>query len=149
MPRKLPIKDIKHLEEKNILYIGNKSSSSVVNQMREKSNNLSGSNIIKKLFYKFLKKIIPTFIIIPLIISCSSNEETDISNIKNTSERTSLILAYEESLNNLYNENVSSLVKISILYPGITEPVTGSGFVWDLEEQMNRDIEEKFYSNEN
>ncbi len=83
--------------------------------------------------YKFLKKIIPTFIIIPLIISCSSNEETDISNIKNTSERTSLILAYEESLNNLYNENVSSLVKISILYPGITEPVTGSGFVWDLE----------------
>lgn len=83
--------------------------------------------------YKFLKIIIPTFIIIPLIISCSSNEETDISNIKNNSERTSLILAYEESLNNLYNENVSSLVKISISYPGITEPVTGSGFVWDLE----------------
>jgi len=44
-------------EEKNIVYVGNKRSSSVVNQMRVKSNNLSGSNIIKKLFYKFLKKI--------------------------------------------------------------------------------------------
>ncbi len=44
-------------EEKNIVYVGNKSSSSVVNQMREKSNNLSGSNLIKKLFYKILKKI--------------------------------------------------------------------------------------------
>jgi len=44
-------------EEKNIVYVGNKSSSSVVNKMREKSNNLSESNVIKKLFYKFLKKI--------------------------------------------------------------------------------------------
>jgi len=44
-------------DEKNIIYIGNKSSSSVVNQMRQKSNNLSESNIIKKIFYKFLKKI--------------------------------------------------------------------------------------------
>jgi len=44
-------------EEKNIIYVGNKSSSSVVTQMREKSNNLSKSNFIKKFFYKFLKKI--------------------------------------------------------------------------------------------
>ena len=44
-------------EEKNIIYVGNKSSSSVVTQMREKSNNLSESNFIKRFFYKFLKKI--------------------------------------------------------------------------------------------
>ena len=44
-------------EEKNIVYVGNKSSSSVVSQMREKSNNLSKSNFIKRLFYKTLKKI--------------------------------------------------------------------------------------------
>ena len=44
-------------EEKNIIYVGSKSSSSVVNQMREKSNNLSKSNFIKRLFYKTLKKI--------------------------------------------------------------------------------------------
>ena len=44
-------------EEKNIIYVGNKSSSSVVTQMREKSNNLSESNFIKSFFYKFLKKI--------------------------------------------------------------------------------------------
>ena len=44
-------------EEKNIIYVGNKSASSVVTQMREKSNNLSESNFIKRFFYKFLKKI--------------------------------------------------------------------------------------------
>ena len=44
-------------EEKNIVYIGNKGSSNVVNQMRERSNNLSGSNLIKNIFYKILKKI--------------------------------------------------------------------------------------------
>ena len=44
-------------EEKNIIYVGSKSSSSVVSQMREKSNNLSKSNFIKRLFYKTLKKI--------------------------------------------------------------------------------------------
>ena len=44
-------------EEKNIVYVGSKSSSSVVSQMREKSNNLSESNFIKRLFYKTLKKI--------------------------------------------------------------------------------------------
>ncbi len=44
-------------EEKNIIYVGNKSSNSVVTQMREKSNNLSESNFIKRFFYKFLKKI--------------------------------------------------------------------------------------------
>ena len=44
-------------EEKNIIYVGNKSSSSVVTQMREKSNNLSESNFIKRFLYKFLKKI--------------------------------------------------------------------------------------------
>ena len=49
-------------EEKNIVYVGNKSSSSVVSQMREKSNNLSGSNIIKRLFYKILKKIYRTIV---------------------------------------------------------------------------------------
>ena len=31
-------------QEKNIIYVGSKSSSSVVSQMREKSNNLSKSN---------------------------------------------------------------------------------------------------------
>ena len=36
-------------EEKNIIYVGSKSSSSVVSQMREKSNNLSNSNFIKRL----------------------------------------------------------------------------------------------------
>ena len=49
-------------EEKNIVYVGSKSSSSVVSQMREKSNNLSGSNIIKRLFYKILKKIYRTIV---------------------------------------------------------------------------------------
>ena len=44
-------------KEKNIIYIGNKTSSSVVNQVRKRSNNLSGSSVLKKLFYKFLKKI--------------------------------------------------------------------------------------------
>ena len=44
-------------EEKNIIYVGSKSSSSVVSQMREKSNNLSKSNFIKRLFYNKLKKI--------------------------------------------------------------------------------------------
>ena len=44
-------------EEKNIVYVGSKSSSNVVSQMREKSNNLSESNFIKRLFYKTLKKI--------------------------------------------------------------------------------------------
>jgi hypothetical protein len=44
-------------EEKNIIYVGSKSSGSVVSQMREKSNNLSKSNFIKRLFYKTLKKI--------------------------------------------------------------------------------------------
>ena len=49
-------------EEKNIIYVGSKSSSSVVSQMREKSNNLSESNIIKRLFYKILKKIYRTIV---------------------------------------------------------------------------------------
>ena len=49
-------------EEKNIVYVGSKSSSSVVSQMREKSNNLSESNIIKRLFYKILKKIYRTIV---------------------------------------------------------------------------------------
>ncbi len=44
-------------KEKNIIYIGNKTSSNLVNQARKRSNNLSGSSVIKKLFYKFLKKI--------------------------------------------------------------------------------------------
>ena len=44
-------------EEKNIIYVGNKSSSSVVSQMREKSNNLSESSYLKKIFYMILKKI--------------------------------------------------------------------------------------------
>ena len=44
-------------EDNNIIYVGNKSSSNVVNQMREKSRDLSGSNIVKKLFYNILKKI--------------------------------------------------------------------------------------------
>jgi len=44
-------------KEKNIIYIGNRTSSNIVNQVRKKSNNLSGSSVIKKLFYKFLKKI--------------------------------------------------------------------------------------------
>ena len=44
-------------EEKNIVYVGSKSSSSVVSQMREKSNNLSESNFIKRFLYKTLKKI--------------------------------------------------------------------------------------------
>ena len=44
-------------EEKNIVYVGSKTSNSVVSQMREKSNNLSESNFIKRLFYKTLKKI--------------------------------------------------------------------------------------------
>ena len=45
------------IEDKKIIYVGNKSSGNVVNKMREESNNLSESNIIKKLFYKSLKKI--------------------------------------------------------------------------------------------
>ena len=44
-------------EEKNIIYVGNKRSNSLVSQMREKSNNLTASNFIKKFFYKLLKKI--------------------------------------------------------------------------------------------
>ncbi|MEC7892567.1 MAG: hypothetical protein VYA37_03380, partial [Actinomycetota bacterium] len=44
-------------EDNNIIYVGNKSSSNVVNQMREKSRDLSGINIVKKLFYNILKKI--------------------------------------------------------------------------------------------
>ena len=44
-------------KEKNIIYIGNRTSSNIVNQVRKRSNNLSGSSVIKKLFYKFLKKI--------------------------------------------------------------------------------------------
>ncbi len=45
------------IEDANIIYVGNKSSGNVVNKMRKESNNLSGSNFIKKLFYKSLKKI--------------------------------------------------------------------------------------------
>ena len=92
--------------------------------------------------YKFLKKIFLTCLprasivlasslIAILIISCSENGETSNSKTTKKSIEKDLIVSYENTLNNLYNENVSSLVKISILYPGITEPVTGSGFIWD------------------
>ncbi|MBM31624.1 MAG: trypsin [Chloroflexi bacterium] len=81
--------------------------------------------------YKFLKTIFLISLITILITSCSENVETFNSKPKNNSIEKNLILSYENILNNLYNENVSSLVKISILYPGITEPVTGSGFIWD------------------
>ena len=92
--------------------------------------------------YKFLKKIFLTCLprasivlasslITILIISCSENGETSNSKTTKKSIEKDLIVSYENTLNNLYNENVSSLVKISILYPGITEPVTGSGFIWD------------------
>ena len=76
---------------------------------------------------KFLKKIFLTCLpgasivlasslIAILIISCSENGETSNSKTTKKSIEKDLIVSYENTLNNLYNENVSSLVKISILY---------------------------------
>ena len=41
----------------NIIYVGNKNSSNIVKNFREKSNNLTDSNLFKRIFYNSLKKI--------------------------------------------------------------------------------------------
>ena len=41
----------------NIIYVGNKNSSNIVRNFREKSNNLTNSNLFKSIFYNSLKKI--------------------------------------------------------------------------------------------
>ena len=41
----------------NIIYVGNKNSSNIVRNFREKSNNLTNSNLFKNIFYNSLKKI--------------------------------------------------------------------------------------------
>ncbi len=41
----------------NIIYVGNKNSSNIVRNFREKSNNLTKSNLFKRIFYNSLKKI--------------------------------------------------------------------------------------------
>ncbi len=93
--------------------------------------------IIKKILH--LEKIRLTLALIYSItllvsLSCGINNNdvaTDVSKPASEKDSLNLIIAYEETLNNLYNENVTSLVKINIFYPGITDPVTGSGFVND------------------
>ena len=41
----------------NIIYVGNKNSNNIVRNFREKSNNLTNSNLFKRIFYNSLKKI--------------------------------------------------------------------------------------------
>ena len=41
----------------NIIYVGNKNSSNIVTNFRKKSNNLTNSNLFKRIFYNSLKKI--------------------------------------------------------------------------------------------
>jgi len=41
----------------NIIYVGNKNSSNIVRNFREKSNSLTNSNLFKSIFYNSLKKI--------------------------------------------------------------------------------------------
>ena len=95
--------------------------------------------IIKKILHlEIIRLTLALIYSITLLVSlsCGINNNdvaTDVSKPASEKDSLNLIIAYEETLNNLYNENVTSLVKINIFYPGITDPVTGSGFVWDLE----------------
>ena len=41
----------------NIIYVGNKNTSNIVRNFREKSNNLTNTNLFKRIFYNSLKKI--------------------------------------------------------------------------------------------
>ncbi len=44
-------------QDKNIIYVGNKSSNNFVNNLRDKSNNLGDTSKIKNIYYKTLKRI--------------------------------------------------------------------------------------------
>ena len=44
-------------QDKNIIYVGNKSSNNFVNNLRDKSNNLGDTSKIKKIYYRSLKGI--------------------------------------------------------------------------------------------
>ena len=44
-------------QDKNIIYVGNKSSNNFVNNLRDKSNNIGDTSKIKKIYYRSLKGI--------------------------------------------------------------------------------------------
>ena len=50
-------KQVQEDKDVNIIYVGNKNTSNIVRNFREKSNNLTNTNLFKRIFYNSLKKI--------------------------------------------------------------------------------------------